>query len=30
VIEYCGFTGSLELRWQDGIAGLPAPQVVAA
>lgn len=30
VIEYSSFTQQLELRWQDGIAGLPEQQVVAA
>ena len=30
VIEYSGFTENLELRWQDNILGLPAPQAVAA
>jgi hypothetical protein len=29
VIEYSGFTQQLELRWQDQICGLPAPQVAA-
>ena len=30
VIEYSGFTGNLELRWQDQICGLPALQVAVA